>query len=331
MKKTAIVIGAGIGGLSTACRLANKGFEVTIFEASNNPGGKAAEMRMGEYRFDMGPSLFTMPELLDKLFKDCGKDPANYYSYDKLDVITRYHYPDGTVVNAYSEPEKLADEFEAVLGEDKKNVMSFLKKARQQYELTADMFLFGSMHKFSNYISPAAWKIFFQSYKLDFWRSMHSTNKSRFKDDRTVQLFDRYATYNGSDPYRAPGTLNLIAHLEHNIGAFFLKGGMHQISKSLEALAKDLGVKIEYGKKVDEILVRNKLARGIRIGEEEIDAGLVVSNMDIVPTYKNLLPHLKPRAGVIGQERSTSAMIFFWAIDKEVPDLELNNIFFEEK
>jgi phytoene desaturase len=329
-KEKAIVIGAGIGGLATACRLANLGFEVEVCEQSGQPGGKAAELLMKDFRFDMGPSLFTMPELLDQLFIDCGKNPADYYHYDKLDIITRYFYPDHTVVDAYADPEELAKEFHTKLGEPEENVRLFLKRAKEQYELTADMFLFGSMHKWKNYFSTSAFKTLLNLPKLETWRSMAKSNEARFRDSRTRQLFNRYATYNGSDPYRAPATLNLIAHLEHNIGAFFLDGGMHKLSQSLARLAKDLGVSINYHSGVDEIILKSDRVKGVRIGQEKRAADLVVSNMDVVPTYRKLLPHLNPPKKILNQERSTSAMIFFWGMDTEADGLEVHNIFFSD-
>jgi phytoene desaturase len=192
------------------------------------------------------------------------------------------------------------------------------------------MFLFGSMHKLSNYVSASAFKTLFNLPKLEFWRSMHNSNTSRFKDPRTVQLFNRYATYNGSDPYRAPATLNLIAHLEHNIGAFILKGGMHQLSRSLEKLANELGVEIHYSHQVETILHDDKRVHGLRCATGEVEADIVVSNMDIVPTYKKLLRDMKPPKHILNQERSTSAMIFFWGMNTEVSDLEVHNIFFSD-
>lgn len=328
--KRAAVIGAGIGGLATACRLAKLGYEVTVFEQSGHPGGKAAEQYLADFRFDMGPSLFTMPELLDQLFRDCGKNPSDYYEYEKLDVITRYHFPDHSVVDAKSDPEEMAQEFSKKLGEPPENVRAFLKRAREQYELTADMFLFGSMHKFKNYVSASAFKTLFNLPKLEFWRSMNKSNSNRFRDPRTVQLFNRYATYNGSDPYRAPATLNLIAHLEHNIGAYILKGGMHQLSRSLEKLANELGVDVRYHQSVEAIRHNGKEVLGVGTATADFDADIVVSNMDIVPTYRKLLRGVKAPKHILNQERSTSAMIFFWGLKKEVSDLEVHNIFFAE-
>jgi phytoene dehydrogenase-like protein len=159
---------------------------------------------------------------------------------------------------------------------------------------------------------------------------MNQVNSKYFRNEKLVQLFNRYATYNGSSPYHAPGVLALIPHLEFNIGTFFPMGGMRSITQCLVELAKSMGVTFYYEKKVDQIMLQKREVGGIRINRERIPADLVVSNMDIVPTYKQLLPDLKEPRQVIEQERSSSALIFYWGIRKEFPQLHLHNIFFSE-
>lgn len=167
-------------------------------------------------------------------------------------------------------------------------------------------------------------------HKLDAFRSMNRANKGYFSDPRVVQLFNRYATYNGSNPYVAPATLNIIAHLEHNLGAFFPKKGMYQISESLYELAVELGVSFHFGQKVDEITVSEKSVTGIRIGEIPIAADLVVSNADVVPTYRHLLASEKAPERTLTQPRSSSALIFYWGMEALFPELDLHNIFFSQ-
>ena len=114
--KTAVVIGAGIGGLAAAIRLAAKGFKVEVFEANIYPGGKLSEITLGDYRFDAGPSLFTLPALVDELFILCGKHPREYFNYQRLDEITRYFYDDGTFISASKNRKSFAAEIEKQTG-----------------------------------------------------------------------------------------------------------------------------------------------------------------------------------------------------------------------
>jgi phytoene desaturase len=159
---------------------------------------------------------------------------------------------------------------------------------------------------------------------------MHKANEGFFKDDRMVQFYDRYATYNGSNPYTSPATLNVIPHLEQQYGVFFPEGGMYSIITCLVGLAESLGVKFHYGSPVDEIILKDGLATGIKVKDDEIAGDVVVSNMDVWFTYHKLLTqhlHLFPKK-ILSQERSSSALIFYWGIKKQFPKLGLHNIFF---
>ena len=145
-----------------------------------------------------------------------------------------------------------------------------------------------------------------------------------------VQLFNRFATYNGSSPYQTPWILSLIQHLESHYGTFLPQGGMEQISQSLYRLAQRQGVQFHFDQKVDEILLANKKAVGVRVGTTKHAADCVVSNMDVFPTYKHLLPTEKMPRNVAREERSSSAVIFYWGIKKTFPQLDLHNIFFSD-
>ncbi len=157
---------------------------------------------------------------------------------------------------------------------------------------------------------------------------MHQRNARLLNDPRLVQLFDRYATYNGSDPYQAPGILTSIPHLEFNIGTFFPEGGMHAITRALYQLAQDSGVEFRFNTRALEIITDGKKATGVKTENEILPADVVVSNMDVYPTYKRLLPKAKAPKKILSQERSSSALIFYWGIKKEFPELDLHNIFF---
>ncbi|MEJ8758324.1 1-hydroxycarotenoid 3,4-desaturase CrtD [Pontibacter sp. H259] len=326
----AAVIGAGIGGIAASIRLAVKGYDVTVFEANESFGGKMHEFWLGKYRFDAGPSLFTLPKLVDELFILAGRDPSDYFTYTRLDPITHYFWPDGSHLKAYAEPLKFAEEAEAQLGVPKQDVLKALSKSARLYKGTADTFLHKSLHKLGTYLSADVLKSLQCLPDLGLTSTMHNANKSLFKDQRFVQLLDRFATYNGSDPYQAPATLNIIPHLEHGIGAFYPKGGIYNIAASMVKLAKELGVQFRYNEKVDRILVEQGKASGVQTNSGRYKTDLVVSNMDIVPTYRHLLPNQPAPEKTLQQPRSSSALIFYWGVKKQFPELNLHNIFFSE-
>jgi phytoene desaturase len=165
--------------------------------------------------------------------------------------------------------------------------------------------------------------------QLGLLGTMHQRHAQAFgADPRLVQLFDRYATYNGSDPYQAPATLSMIPHLEHGIGAFYPEGGIYAIAESLVQLATEFGVKFRYNEAVEEIITVEKRVTGLRTALDVYDFGRVVSNMDVVPTYRRLLPRQPAPERTLCQPRSSSALIFYWGIAREFPELDLHNIFF---
>jgi phytoene desaturase len=329
-RKKAIVIGAGIGGLAMAVRLAVKGYEVQVHEANAYTGGKLSAFEQEGYRFDAGPSLFTMPHFVEELFELAGKPTEHYFQYKKLDTLCHYFFEDGTRLQAPAQVEAMANQLAKTFSEDKQVVLSFFKHNAWAYQITEPLFVRGSLHTIGSHLRWATLKGVLASPFLHLFKSMNEVNQRTFKNPKTVQLFNRYATYNGSDPYQTPGLMNVIPHLEHGIGAFFPEGGMHSISQSITQLAKDLGVQFFLNSSVGRIIVENKRAKGVLIDNRRIDADLVVSNMDIMGTYRRLMPDQAAPEKLLKQERSSSALIFYWGIKKQFPELSLHNIFFSE-
>lgn len=325
-----IVIGAGIAGIAAAIRQAVKGHEVAVYEANAYPGGKLSAFRSGDFRFDAGPSLFTMPHYVDELFTLAGKNPKEAFSYEKLETVCRYFYEDGTRINAWANRDKLAEEIALKTKDPASAVHQFLDYSARIYAITHAIFLEKSLHRLRSFLNWETLKAVFRFPKIDPFRSMNAANSDFFKDDKTIRFFNRYATYNGSSPYKAPATLNVIPHLEQHFGAYFPKGGMVAITQSLVTLAENLGVKFYYHARVEEILVEDKKVKGIRLNGENIAADRVISNMDIWFTYRQLLKNEAAPKRILSQERSSSALIFYWGIQAEFPELDLHNIFFSE-
>ncbi len=330
MKQKSAVIGSGVAGLGAAIRLASKGYLVEVFEQAPIPGGKISQISLAGFRFDTGPSLFTMPELVDELFALCGENPADHFEYYPVETSCKYFWEDGLIINAWQNTERFAKEVEDKTGVPASRIRGFLDKSKRLYELTGEIFLFNSFHKLSNYFNPAYFKTLLNLPSLDAQTTMHKKNLKWFDDPRIVQLFDRYATYNGSSPYRTPATLNIIAHLEHNNGTFFPKKGMYDIVQSLYELAKRAGVVFHFNQPVDEIILEGKQVKGLRTGNKEHHFDLVVSDVDVVNLYKKLLPKIPLPKKQLALERSSSALIYYWGVDHTFPELQLHNILFSD-
>lgn len=329
MTKKVAVIGSGIGGIATAIRLQNKGYEVSIFESNNYPGGKLSEITIGNYRFDAGPSLFTMPEYVDELFRISNKDPKDYFTYQRLPNICNYFWDDGTRLEANADPAVFAQEIESKLNVKAEIVEKYLDQSKRNYGILGGLFVEQSLHKWSTWFSSKAMKGYLNIFNLGLFSTLNKKNEATFSNPKLVQLFNRYATYNGSDPYQTPATMSIIPHLEYNVGAYFPTMGMNSITESLIDLAKSIGVKVNLNSPVKEILVSNGKAVGIKTDTIH-NFDVVVSNMDISPTYRKLLPNQPAPEKTLAQPRSGSGLIFYWGIKKNFKELDLHNILFSE-
>jgi phytoene desaturase len=324
----AIVIGSGIAAIASAIRLRALGVDVTVFEANDYPGGKLSSLEVGGYRFDAGPSLFTLPELVLDLFRIANRDPKGRFSFKAKEIGCHYFYPDGTFLRGYTDPRKFADEVERVLAIPGDRVTKYLEHAEEVYSLVGRIFLEKPIDRVGTWTTPAVAKAMLHLGKFDLGSTLHETNVRRLVEPHLVQYFDRMATYNGSSPYRAPGILAMIPHLEHNVGTYVPDGGMISITKSLVSLAEELGVRFEYGKAVTQILVEGRKARGVVVGDRRVDADVIICNMDVIAAYQSLLSGFPAPERVLTQEPSSSALIFYWGMRKQFPKLELHNVFF---
>ena len=324
----AIVIGAGVAGLASAIRLAAQGFAVTVFEKNERAGGKMSSFSGKGYCFDGGPSLFTQPQNIEELFALANEPINEYLQYQSVPIACKYFYEDGTVINGFADADLLAKELSEKAGEDEEAVKKYIERSKKLYQTTGSIFLNYSLHKKSTLFKAPIAKALLGTAPRYLFSSFHTINKKSFRNANTVQLFNRYATYNGSNPYKAPGMLSVIPHLEYNEGVYYPKGGMISIADALYKLALKQGVVFNFNTSVQKIICNSNEVKGVVVNNENHFADVVVSNMDVYFTYKHLLQDEHKAKKILKQERSSSAFIFYWGIDKIFPQLELHNIFF---
>ncbi len=328
--KKAIIIGSGIGGMAAAIRLAVQGYKVEVFEKNCYPGGKLSAFEKDGYHFDAGPSLFTQPQNVEELFELAGELTSDYFSYQPVDIACKYFYENGKIVQAYTNALLFGKELKEQLNEQPEALTSYLAKAEKLYDNVGSIFLNHSLHKRNTWLNKRVFKALKTVRYAYLFQSLYQYNKSKFTSPEAVQLFSRYATYNGSNPYKAPGMLSLIPHLEQNQGTFYPTGGMINISNSLYQLALAKGVIFHFDAPVEKILHHENIIKGVVANKETILADVVVSNADVYFTYKNLLGNVNKAQKILKQERSSSAVIFYWGIRKEFSQLGLHNIFFSK-
>lgn len=327
-QKSAAIIGSGIAGMAAAIRLAVIGFEVHVYENNEYPGGKLSLIEKNGYRFDTGPSLFTQPGNIEELFAFAGEPIASYFSYTGVSTACSYFFEDGTLFKAASNSEKFIADAAEQLNADAGLIANYLKQSSQVYHHIAEIFLSYSLHKKSTWLRKEVLTAFKHIKPYHLKQSLNKLNTKLLKHEKLIQIFNRYATYNGSNPYQAPGMLQVIPHLEYNEGVFFPKGGMISITNALYKLALKKGVQFHFNTNVQRIIQHDGTAIGIVARQENFFSDIVVSNCDAYFTYRNLLNDADKAATILKQERSSSALIFYWGIKKIFTQLGLHNILF---
>ena len=344
------IIGAGLGGLSAAIHLALRGMAVTVYESNATAGGKAAEVRKDGFRFDTGPSLVTMAFVLEEIYDAAGASAEERVEFVAVDPICRYFYPDGVVLDACADEAAFREQVRAISPSDADAVTRFLDYSQRIYELTSDIFLFHSLTDLKALLRWKNVKTLLRLPQIDPFRTVHERVQGSFRDPRLVQLFDRYATYNGSNPYTAPATLNIIPYVEYRLGGYYVRGGIHALVRSLEAIATRLGVDFRYNTPVGRIVVADDVVTGVITDGVFHAHDAVVSNADAVFTMTTLLQSEGVAApeGVAGAsgnsskassrraaryarlEPSCSGLVFLWGVRGRNDRLTHHNIFFSD-
>lgn len=328
--KPLVIVGGGLGGLAAAIRLQHAGHQVRIVEKNERVGGKMNLVEADGYRFDTGPSLFTMPWVVRDLFRSVGRDADAVLDIQPVDPVCRYRWPDGTRFDHRASLSELVGEITRLEPRDAGGLFRFLAWSERIYRATAEPFLLAPFEGLRNFVTP---RFLRDAPALDPLHTLHQANQRFFRSPYLRQVFDRYATYNGSSPYRTPATFAIIPYIEFAEGGWYLRGGMYELARALEALARELGVEIELNAEVVQVCIDNGIVTGVQLADGRVlAADRVVVNADALHALRHLVaPEYRRRwhnRRIERAEPSCSGFVLLLGVDRNYAQLAHHNIFF---
>lgn len=289
------VIGGGLGGLAAACTLAARGYAVTLFERNAWLGGKAAQLEGAGFRFDMGPTIVTIPSVLRRIFSEAGRRMEDYLDLVRLDPQWRCFFEDGSVLNLHQNPDVMAktlDQFSPGTNSGT-HYRKFLKMSARLNDISQRQFFYKSIGGLGDMIDfKAAFdaKLLSDVFSMRMGHTVAGTVRAFNPDPRVAQMIDHYTQYVGSSPYGSPAVLCGIAHMQTDEGVWYPIGGTRAVPVALEKLARELGVEFRLNTKIEKVLQRSGQVVGVRTDSgEEIPLRAIVSNCDSVRTHRELI------------------------------------------
>ncbi|MDZ4769282.1 MAG: phytoene desaturase family protein [Chloroflexota bacterium] len=326
-----VVIGAGIGGLSAAIRLAAAGRRIVVYEAAAQVGGKMNEIAADGFRWDTGPSVITMRPVLESLFADAGRRLDDYLTLLPVDPLTRYFWRDGTTFDAARDLTHTVEQITAIEPRDVEGYLAYLAYAARIHRITGEKFIYGDPPTPLKLLNTAP----LDMLAVDPLRTMHGAIASFVRSPKLRQFLGRFATYVGASPYRAPATLNVIAHVELTGGVWVPRGGIYAIARALEKLADELGVEIHLSAPIASIAVEDDRVCGVVLADgTRVRASAVIANVDVATVYDRLLPASPARAArhrqLMNAEASCSGFVLLLGVEGVEARLAHHNIFFSD-
>jgi phytoene desaturase len=325
-----VVVGAGVGGLAVAARLKVKGHDVIIFEQAPTVGGKLATYRRDGFAFDTGPSLFTLPAVYRDLFLKTGRALEDEVDLQPLDPAFGYRFADGTsVVMPGVDPARCAISLGDALGANaQEEWRAFMERAGDMWQLTRRPFLESPLDGWRTLLPLAKPR---DVRTIAPFTSLRSLSREYFHDPRLVTLVDRYATYTGSDPRKAPAVLATVPYVEQAFGAWHLGGGVGTLGDALHRRCLSLGVDVHVQAPVDRITTRHGSVTGVDTGDGHVDADIVIANADASIVYGSLVDDRaahKERARVEAAAPSLAGFVILLALCGRTPNLQHHNVWF---
>jgi phytoene desaturase len=315
--KNILVLGAGIGGLSAAIHLAARGHRVTVLEKNPIVGGKMSEVRAEGFRFDTGPSVMTMKHVFEDLFRTAGRRMEDYLTFLPIDPLNRYFYPDGSRLDLSRDLSRTIEQIQRLEPRDAEGYLAYLAHAAKIHRITSPIFTYGPPPSASSFLKVSP----LDMLAVDPFHTLQWDIERYVRHPKMRQLLGRFST----------AALAVIAHVELTEGVWYPKGGIYEIARAYEKLARELGVDVRLNARVKEVKLDGKKITGILMEDGEfLPAGTVVSNIDVTTTYELMNSPIAEarRRKLYKQAPASSGQILLLGVEGNYSDLVHHNILF---
>ncbi len=322
---SAIIIGAGLGGIAAAAHLARRGFRVTVFEKNHDPGGRCGSFVREGHRFDTGPTLLIMPLVYEAEFAALGTPLRECLDLQRVDPTYHLVFDDGAQLALTSDLKSMSEQLEAIEPGSFDGYLRYLQEGHRHYDLAMERLVEPDFRTASDFFRIENLPLLFRLKPLvhHYWNM-----SSYFRKPRLKAAFSFQDVYMGLSPYEAPATFSMMPYTEIAHGVWYPNGGMYRVVEALMTIARESGVEFEFDAAVERIEVNGDRACGVVLDDgRHFDADVVVANADLPYVYQNLLPNDKLAARMAHKDFSCSVISFFWGVDKTYPILQPHTLF----
>jgi len=329
MSKKAVVIGAGFAGISAASFLAKEGFDVTLLEKHDMPGGRARKFETAGFTFDMGPSWYWMPDIFDRYFEQFDKKTSDYYELERLDPSYVIYYGQDDVMKVPANRDEFFAMFERLEPGSSVNLKKFLDESAYKYEVGIKDFVFRPGNSILEFFDI---RVFASVFKLHMLKSISSYIRKYFKHPQLIQLLEFPVLFLGATPEKTPALYSLMNYADIALGTWYPKGGMHEIIKGMTALAIELGVNIEYNKEVSRIEIIKGKAKRVHCDDVIFEADVVVGGADYNHVEQNLLDapyRVYDKNYWDKRTLAPSSLLYYIGINKRLENMWHHTLFFD--
>jgi len=326
-----VVIGSGLGGMTAAILLARAGYSVDLLEKNGNIGGKLNIHREAGFSFDLGPSIFTLPQIFRPVFEGDGKRLEDYIHLERVDPQWRNFFEDGQVVDLWEDPALMKRQLDRLGPGAEEEYESFLKYSRQQYEIVDRGYFREGLDMFWDFVKFYGLR---DARGLDFAGTMAGGISKRVKNPYLRDIFEYFIKYVGSSAYDAPGFMNLMPNIQLEFGLWYVRGGLYELARAFERRMQEVKVRVHLNHRVTEIVRQGKKVSGIVAqcpdgSSLTLHADYVVSNMEVIPASEQLLHEPPARMKRLKRfEPSCSGIIVHLGLDRIYPQLAHHNFFY---